>query len=1083
MNRFAYTEQRYNSAKKFIETESLSVSMTFEVTVDVIINVLNEIFQKKLPKTNPEFPETFLSQVPKINAEKLNLNTNLSANEIASLLFLDKNKKIDILSFLIEEQNISKQSPSNRKYSSLVHIQSFSVLFFEDLNHLTLDECQIFTKSLILAVKINPEVFELAFKAFSIFYSRLSDPQFFQFREIADYFLESLNKQWTPIFWNVLIHQSTRILKNIDINDIKNEENSSQNRSIQKHFLTIAKLMSIQNEIQLEFSSDDLFESIGNFFIDKIDDFEQSLIIFGIQLSGKTNSNFPQLISFLEILINNVDLFQNISKLADENECNSSCECLKFENILEIKQFETNCFDSIFSVFTKVLSKNLLLKIVVETTKRQINEKKINFIVFLLTFLSKEFVSKSIVSDFLRSNNEMNLLLPSILFQQDYLVNHSNQIIYSLELLSLSLYSNFLNSNSYPIELENLFDLFKDCEDKYNELLLLSSQFLHEIKLSNKFFQTMKIHFYTILHNEKLIENYKNILSQLLKSNYFVLSAMNSDEACICFCECLRISGFEEICKSFLLKYFELETVNHDISIFSTLYKAIKETSCKNKVYELVLNVISTSKKSMIKKILNPTFINTLQNSLIEPLTQKENSSVINDSGNINSNHQEETNNNMEEIYSDTNENTNQLDDNKNLDSLNDIPNVEIIFKILEFSRLIPNYDISWDVINEAIYHNTSLLTDNVYESILKILSNDDSFTGIHNKTATPLIKSLINSKYAEPFLLSVISIIANNYVQLLSIFNYGVVQILLESAPTLSDPLFELIMSIVVNINNIISNREIVEMFLSVFSKIVEEERSLKFLIYFEKSLKVYEHSHANVIHFDTLTSEIKLPVLSIEYFTHGFSFSTKLLIPNFNDGLCLLTVKSTNHYLSVILEKSKVLILSNHYSSPVEINLEFPENKWFTFKMKFISLDNILVQLDENTTLEISLSNCIPWTSQIRRIYMLKNYNSTEKRRNVEGFISQILIFSDFENKDLKDNKELNKYNSKSENLLYHFSPRHIYNGNVLKNLASKNINYYSLSNAKVDADCVSYIPTFAKVFTSFLGSLRNRMILIIV
>ncbi|KAK8835239.1 hypothetical protein M9Y10_039657 [Tritrichomonas musculus] len=1168
-----------------------------------IFQQLQQVFLQKFPEPNPKLEVSISEKIQKFvfnlddekfkeyftiddketltnNDRNQSKNVNKNENKIITAFSLDINDRVDLLTFLSIKSNEITISPTNKLFYSILLLQSFSSLFFVNINKLlnddsdnklTTKEIYLFINSLSQSIQLNSSLFEISYRSYSIFYSKFTQLDLIndQLLDILNYtneFLLSTKK--IPYFFYPILSQVSMKLLHFSEN-ISTQEEKAKNMKFIEHFEKVSTKLEEQESItdpKTVFTEFDLsnfsefFSTAANFSsFFNFNDLSESVVKFCLDFSFCTGIQFIQIIPLFEGIIQQTEFnskerietdFKHIYDFASDS-----------ISLLEKETF-SNRFEPIFKIFRQISNKKKLVSIVFSMTMENIFNGNLDDLLFLLLFIQHNFVDDQIMIQFLKKQLNLpnhqktdlfSIFIPERIYQNTIFDDNKKSYLLLLKSVGLKLYQKFAKVDlKLYNSLFELFDNLKNFEKSFTELLIVSFSILSDNYLTNDgFFRTFRAAFAN-LKNIECISLIIDFLNEIFNSETFLFSAIDSLEANLFFVQLLNQSSYEKVGQSFFRKLFAfLSETSEKAPSFEYLQEAVSETIEKSHFFRLFYEIVDSMENSVLKNVLKTTLFKLIQETIVSC-------------------------------------NENVVDDDECFDSM---------FRLLElyYSDSVPKFKIDWELITRRyIEKRKGRLSQSIYKSILSILSYIKAFEGF--KEPVPLVKIIFCSeKYSKNFLEKLYSAIINNSVRILAFYQAGIIKILLDFTIDLiskqeshknieinskliseqelhesnvndskliseqelfkndddsnsiseeeshesdsddlsnslrdnikltdskssnvrlikfnsndlfsstskleilndhhEDDLFDLIMKVVVLVDRFICDRETSEKFLSIFNHLdlshkINHIRISKFLKYLEDSLNENQLSPSSALRFDSLSSSILLPSLPINFFNLGFTIFVSLLVPHFKSMMSLASFISQNSFLCIYLAQHKIVISSNHYSKPIVIPVDFPKNEWFDLKIHFKSLGEVIIQLnDDNLIFDSSQSSCDPFhLSPIETAIMLKPTVSTSKFKNVEGILTKIMIYigplkRSFLNGDIND-----------PSLFALFTPRFIDSENHLKNLAYNYIppnlisqqensiesNFDSILNddnkdAVYCANCESYIPTFANVFTSFSG-----------
>lgn len=556
-----------------------------------IFQQLQQVFLQKFPEPNPKLEVSISEKIQKFvfnlddekfkeyftiddketltnNDRNQSKNVNKNENKIITAFSLDINDRVDLLTFLSIKSNEITISPTNKLFYSILLLQSFSSLFFVNINKLlnddsdnklTTKEIYLFINSLSQSIQLNSSLFEISYRSYSIFYSKFTQLDLIndQLLDILNYtneFLLSTKK--IPYFFYPILSQVSMKLLHFSEN-ISTQEEKAKNMKFIEHFEKVSTKLEEQESItdpKTVFTEFDLsnfsefFSTAANFSsFFNFNDLSESVVKFCLDFSFCTGIQFIQIIPLFEGIIQQTEFnskerietdFKHIYDFASDS-----------ISLLEKETF-SNRFEPIFKIFRQISNKKKLVSIVFSMTMENIFNGNLDDLLFLLLFIQHNFVDDQIMIQFLKKQLNLpnhqktdlfSIFIPERIYQNTIFDDNKKSYLLLLKSVGLKLYQKFAKVDlKLYNSLFELFDNLKNFEKSFTELLIVSFSILSDNYLTNDgFFRTFRAAFAN-LKNIECISLIIDFLNEIFNSETFLFSAIDSLEANLFFVQLLN---------------------------------------------------------------------------------------------------------------------------------------------------------------------------------------------------------------------------------------------------------------------------------------------------------------------------------------------------------------------------------------------------------------------------------------------------------------------------------------------------------------------------------------------------------------
>ncbi|OHS97501.1 hypothetical protein TRFO_36292 [Tritrichomonas foetus] len=439
---------------------------------------------------------------------------------------------------------------------------------------------------------------------------------------------------------------------------------------------------------------------------------------------------------------------------------------------------------------------------------------------------------------------------------------------------------------------------------------------------------------------------------------------------------------------------------------------------------------------------------------------------------------------------------------------------LDFMFLFTKFS--CDSKNINWNQFSK-FFHSKLALNDEIYHKILIILSLSQNFNlskrinencnenskefflesfEIINKNVVFLIKPILYSNHAVPFLTELENSVKNNVINSIKFFQYQALHLLLDELPFLYDKeIQKLALSIISYVLTFVCDKETGIKFQKLFYSLNPKKLFLENLknAFSPNPLKCDSYLQFRIKSNMNHNSNIKLPGFSADFLNNGITFVFEILISCFKEShsandktnyLPLILISGSKNenlnFYQVDAFKNKIRISSSLFSEICNIEIdELPLNRWFTFFFHIKKLNHFEIYINQNHYhYHVSQTPQI-WNSPIDKIELFYQKNELNSitdcnkfnkindieyevncitNYDIEGLLNRIMLFNG------NINENVLTMNDKYYRTVSYFSPLYVYSGNKLKNLTN-------LEDATfLDTFYEQFTSTFYDVFVNF-------------
>ena len=1041
------------------------VASEFE-NVIVTTGHIRAVFRKSLPKPKPEFPAHFMERIPPFNPDALTPD-NLDSKDLIDSLGLDLQQRLEIVRFLTNDSEFTDQSRNNQLFSAYLCLQSFSALFFTDIENVTADAVSIFVKGLKIAERYVPELIDLIFRSFYYFYHRLiGTTKCMDLAPAADEFLMIFEEQGIPKYYiPKLIDVSATVLRHLADNY---DEYLS---TVCVHLDIMAKVLSGQplftpDEMTNAQMCLDLSAKMALDGVAKGDGFSDNSITavrFGIELSRVTSQVFPQIAPYFSAMISTpkVTELTFTGEPARDVELKPATpysiegkELTPLENanthdfaVPEVPDFLgllnehpiTRVVNSLALISSA--SQFMVFSLVFQYGSEEIPNGNLNYLAFILLFVYNQKISDVYkAASFLNDRKGYTLFFPDSLFKLDCSIfDEEMPVIVSLRKFAIESFVKLFTRLSD----ENMLEYFAQAMSSVAEYPHLFAEFMHlsasflNRERRDSIFMAMGRGFKYIQyalrdpeypHRYEIASLALKELEKFFEIESFLAAIANSKAGCEMLIELMADSYFADTAENFFRRTFEFTRQFPEMAAFRGLAQAcanaIKQHKQISKMFGIVDTILKQSKRPYILEVCKSPLFEAVQTFIV---------------------------------------------------NATDVEMVEIPMKILTYSvfgGVYKEVTLNWKEVATKL--GTMPMNDETYKTIRLLLSgNWKSHSGINNGDAIPLISAILKSKYAMEFVQELLGMISSDAIQCLHLFEYNSVPIFLEflNSNECSPELYEAIMMVVIRVVSFVCDRITFKEFFKIFSPSNghQNPHTQQLCQYLLSAMIDDPVNKGSMFHFNTSNSFVFLPRLPIELLTEGCAFVFNICLVDCKGSFCLLSLSCGDKYYAVFLGQNRLRVKSSNLAKEMVIPLEYPMNEWFTLGISMKDFGDLTIFID-GVRVAHGFCRFSHWSSGAEKFILFRTPASCADDKSIvpsEGFLGDFWIFKEQINDTGRKKVDLQPTTKENERKLFGWYSPAATQDKRIRNLAPGKTDF-----AICDLEGFPCIHTFSRVFERYNG-----------
>lgn len=949
---------------------------------------IKTLFTTNLGILLPPFPEAFKSLLPQVNTKPLTKKKSPEETIIAGLALENRNKLIE---YIINNLESITTSNSQIEHTFMIILQSFTSLYFKDLQFLDEHVLKLYIQSLIITKQILPSGSNLVFRTFYYFYIRIAaSPYNIRFLNQMNQFFDAF-KGFPGYFIPINIEYCYSLLRKcLDHPDLIGDD------EIKTHFSIVVR--ELQDKVKGKMDEDfirHLFAKITQIVYPaetiEFNEFNTLILRFAIEISRLTGVVFRELGVIINKIISTREF--NDPNVVDIEKPVKRTNPAILPTYLSMQDYKSQIPDEIQTLirFLSETPENSIPALLSSMIIDSLGFMKAPLVEILLIIFLEEPFRKPPAMEYYQSFQMFNIFFNTVLYSPEYsFFQEPIPLIVNLRHISMQVFSllNYkindipmtntiipilINSSPYPYLFTEFLYLIRNsidfdsinCDSMTEFLVCIKSELVMQLNLKDE-------NYPYIVESRKIL---LTSLTDLAKSDRFCSYAVQSKD-------------FLNV----LSKLIFLESVQRETTVFlsSILCYAVENSIDSKILYKELSAILENIREDPERKLdVGGSILNIFHSGL----------ACAKDDFYVNLAKSELFSAVSQYILSLTTIEKTAFTESR-------IPPVFVTSLLILYSLSIAMMKkiliVNWSPISDVI--RKFGITEEVYSVIIMIVSvNQIEFTGINCVEAGSLVLPILESPFCGLFLKELSRCVANSYIQCINCVKAGIHSYLLDllhNSP--NEEATFLVIAILTKISSAIFDRPSLFKCIELTDPSKPTNKNIPTILSFlAGSVNDPQSTVSNFLQFTAQLGSVRLPNLPIKDFLGQVTVSATVLLTDLRshqDTIHFLNFTSANNYLSFVLELTSVTIYSNVFPSwSLSATIDpLPLNKWINITVSFDYLSTFHFYIDGELVATIETS-CNRWDEGLERTTMFHPISVLNKamNSNVNGQVSRIYVF----------------------------------------------------------------------------------------